>query len=89
MLHAKDETFQELRAAALKFESQQAVYGTRWFHVWRRPRAWSVEDGAEEEYQEDQWIEAVRGKGPRSVTSVQGWSLCKRMSDGHDEGQVL
>ena len=68
MLHAKDETFQELRAAALKFESQQRLFmelggsmpgGGRGHGVFQVRE----EDGAEEEYQEDQWIEAVGGKG--------------------------
>ena len=68
MLHAKDETFQELRAAALKFESQQRLFmelggsmpgGGRGHGVFQVQE----EDGAEEEYQEDQWIEAVGGKG--------------------------
>ena len=68
MLHAKDETFQVLRAAALKFESQQRLFmelggsmsgGGRGHGVFQVQE----EDGAEEEYQEDQWIEAVGGKG--------------------------
>ena len=43
MLHAKDETFQELRAAALKFESQQRLFMELGGSMpWRRPRAWCV-----------------------------------------------
>ena len=69
MLHAKDETFQELRAAALKFESQQRLFVELGGSMPGRGRGHGVfqvqeEDGAEEEYQEDQWIDAV-GKGTK------------------------
>ena len=68
MLHAKDESFVELRAAALKFESQQRLFmelGASMTGTGRGHGVFQVqeEDGAEEEYQEDQCIEAVVGKG--------------------------
>ena len=68
MLHAKDESFVELRAAALKFESRQRLFMELGASVAGTGRGHGVfqvqeEDGAEEECQEDQWIEAVGGKG--------------------------
>ena len=70
MLHAKDETFQELRAAALRFESQQRLFlelGGAMPGGGRGHGVFQVQEeleGQEDEYPEDQWIDAV-GKGTK------------------------
>ena len=92
MLHSKDESYTELRAAAIRFEAQQRLFtelGASMTGSGRGHGVFQVQgDGAEEEGEdpEDLYVEAV-GKG--------GASKCHRcgkaghMQYRYDPGQVL
>ena len=67
MLHSKDESYTELRAAAIRFEAQQRLFTELGASMAASGRGHGVfqvqeEEGAKEEYPEDLYVEAV-GKG--------------------------
>ena len=67
MLHSKDESYTELRAAAIRFEAQQRLFTELGASMTGSGRGHGVfqvqeEEFAEEEYPEDLYVEAV-GKG--------------------------
>ena len=100
MLHASDESFPSLRAAALRYEGQQRLFmelgpGSQARHVhevavdpdvyeWYEYQDW---DDWEED--EEQLPVSAAMKGGDRCRQCESWPLCQELLDRHEQGEVF